>query len=261
MNKQNFRPENLQEFIGKDDIKNNLQVYIDSAKKRNSVLDHILLHGQPGCGKTTLSNIIANEFDKKIKVIQGTCLKKNIDLINLISLLCHGDFIFIDEIHAMSEECFETLYSVLEDFAIDITIGKDNNKKVARVSIPHFCLIGATTRLDKIPKPLEERFGINIYLDIYSNNEIFQIIKRTSEKLEIALTDDELDFISINTKGVPRIANNLLKRVNDFKTIDKNFKVNNIFKQLKIYELGLHAIDIKYLIALNNAEKAIGIRT
>ncbi|MGL4950539.1 MAG: AAA family ATPase, partial [Mycoplasma sp.] len=209
MNHKNFRPSSFSEFIGKDQIKQNLLIYINSAKTRNAHLDHILLHGEAGCGKTTLASVIANEFDKKVKVIQGTHLKRTVDLINLISLLCEGDFVFIDEIHAMGEECFETLYSVLEDFAIDISIGKDNNKKTARVKIPEFTLIGATTKLNKIPKPLEERFGINLYLDLYNQTEILEIIKTNCKLLEIDLSDDELDLISCNSKGIPRIANHL----------------------------------------------------
>lgn len=183
------------------------------------------------------------------------------DLINFISMLCENDIIFIDEIYATSEECMETLYSILEDFAIDITIGKENNQKITRVSLPRFTLIGATTNITKLPKPLEERFGINFFFDLYDSDEITEIIKRTSKLLNLTLDTAEVQVICENSKGIPRIVNHLIKRIIDFKTIDQKISIKSIFTKLEIFELGLQSIDIKYLKTLAGSDEYIGLRT
>lgn len=257
----NLRPQTIDEFIGKQNLKENLKTFIQAANARGTCLDHILLHGLAGTGKTTLAIIIANEFNKKLKIVQGTMLKKLSDLINFISMLCENDIIFIDEIHAMSEECMETLYSILEDFAIDITIGKENNQKITRVSLPKFTLIGATTNITKIPKPLEERFGINFFFDLYDYDEISEIIHRTSKLLNLELDANEVQVICENSKGIPRIVNHLIKRIIDFKTIDPKITIKSIFSKLEIFELGLQTIDIKYLKTLAGSDDYIGLRT
>lgn len=258
---QNIRPLSLDEFVGKKDIKENINIFVESAKKRNECLDHVLLFGSAGLGKTTFANIIANLFNKKLKIIQGTQLKRNIDLINLVSLVNENDIIFIDEIHAISQECIETLYSVLEDFCIDIKIGVDNNQKITRVKIPKFTLIGATTNIDKLPKSLEERFPIFFFFDSYNDNEIKDLLKRTSNIFETELSEEELILITEHCKGVPRIANNLLKRIVDYRLINSNISIKNIIKKLGIYAKGLTDLDIKYLKALLYSDDYIGLKT
>ena len=208
-----IRPYNFNEFIGKKNIIDNINTFIKASQLSNKILDHILLYGLPGTGKTTIANIIANELKTKIKVIQGTHLKKNIDLINLISLVNEGDVIFIDEIHAMSLECIETLYSVMEDFSIDIMLGKDNESKSTRIELPKFTLIGATTSIGKLPKPLEERFEISFFFDNYEEEEIIKILKRNCILLELSLSDIQIEKIAHHSKGIPRIANKILKKV------------------------------------------------
>lgn len=258
---QTLRPLTFDDFIGKNVIKDNLKIFIESSKSRNEPLDHVLLHGIAGTGKTTIANIIANSYNKKIKIIQGTQLKKVCDLINFISMVSEGDFIFIDEIHAMNNECMETLYSILEDFTIDIKIGVNNNQKVSRVKLPLFTIIGATTNIDKIPKPLEERFPINLFFDVYNNEEIYSILKRTTKLLNINFTEDELCIIAANCKGIPRLANNYIKRIYDFKLIDKQNNINEILKRLGIYKDGLHKMDIMYLKVLSNYDEFVGVKT
>lgn len=258
---QNIRPLSLDEFVGKKDIKENINIFVESAKKRNACLDHVLLFGSAGLGKTTFANIIANLFNKKLKIIQGTQLKRNIDLINLVSLVNENDIIFIDEIHAISQECIETLYSVLEDFCIDIKIGVDNNQKITRVKIPKFTLIGATTNIDKLPKSLEERFPIFFFFDSYNDNEIKDLLRRTSNIFETELSEEELILITEHCKGVPRIANNLLKRIVDYRLINSNISIKNIIKKLGIYAKGLTDLDIKYLKALLYSDDYIGLKT
>ena len=258
---QNIRPLSLDEFVGKKDIKENINIFVESAKKRNECLDHVLLFGSAGLGKTTFANIIANLFNKKLKIIQGTQLKRNIDLINLVSLVNENDIIFIDEIHAISQECIETLYSVLEDFCIDIKIGVDNNQKITRVKIPKFTLIGATTNIDKLPKSLEERFPIFFFFDSYNDNEIKDLLRRTSNIFETELSEEELILITEHCKGVPRIANNLLKRIVDYRLINSNISIKNIIKKLGIYAKGLTDLDVKYLKALLYSDDYIGLKT
>lgn len=258
---QNIRPLSLDEFVGKKDIKENINIFVESAKKRNECLDHVLLFGSAGLGKTTFANIIANLFNKKLKIIQGTQLKRNIDLINLVSLVNENDIIFIDEIHAISQECIETLYSVLEDFCIDIKIGVDNNQKITRVKIPKFTLIGATTNIDKLPKSLEERFPIFFFFDSYNDNEIKDLLRRTSYIFETELSEEELILITEHCKGVPRIANNLLKRIVDYRLINSNISIKNIIKKLGIYAKGLTDLDVKYLKALLYSDDYIGLKT
>jgi len=256
-----LRPSKLQEFIGKNEIKSNLDVYIKSAIKKHTSLDHILLCGLPGTGKTSLAMVIANELNAKIKIVQGGTLQKPSDIINLALTMNEHDVLFIDEIHSINEQCIELLYSIMEDFAIDISLGKDFNSKVTRLKVPNFTLIGATTVLYKIPQPLEDRFGIKIYLGHYSNEEMFQIAKQTSNKLNLNLSDKEIEIVANNAKGVPRIVNNLLKRIYDFKLIKPNIPINNILKKIGIISKGIDQNDIEYLFSLSKSDKPIGIKT
>ncbi len=261
MNKPTIRPQYLNEFIGKKELVTNLEIFIESAKNRKQPLDHILFYGLAGTGKTTLAHIVANEMNCKIRVIQGTHLKKNVDLINLISLVNEEDVIFIDEIQAVSLECMETLYGVMEDFCIDIMLGKDNDAKMTRLKLPHFTLIGATTSLGELPTPLEERFEISFFLDSYEQEEIVQILEINTKKLNMQISNEELEIIASHCKGIPRIANKILKRVNDFKGFGGSVPTEDILRKLEIYEYGLLKVDLLYLKALYAAGEHIGLKT
>lgn len=256
-----WRPQNFNDFVGKTKLKNNLQTYIKSSKIRNQPLSHILFYGVPGTGKTSLANIIANELETNIHIIQGQMLTKTIDVINLLSLIKENDVIFIDEIHACHPSVFETLYSIMEDFAIDVAIGKDFNSKMTRLKVPKFTLIAATTLLGKIPKPLEDRFGFLFFIGEYNLDEIKNIVVRNIKKQNFVLDENEIDLISSVSKGIPRIANRVLKAVIDFKTINENQKIETILNNLSIYDDGLEECDINYLKALFNQENEVGLKS
>ncbi len=260
MNINQFRPQNFDEFKGKENIKNNLNIFIQSSLNNNTKLDNILLHGLPGTGKTSIAYIVANLLNKKLKIIQGSQLRKNPDLFNFLSLICSNDVVFIDEIHAIGQECFETLYSIIEDGTIDIKIGKENNAKYTRIKMPEFTLIAATTNIGKIPKPLEERFGISFYFGLYHDDEIIEIIKSRCKDLNLVLNDQEIELICNHSKGTPRVAIKLLKRIFDFKTIEPDMEIKQILKQIGSYSLGLETIDFIYLKAFEKGEY-LGIKT
>lgn len=261
MKLQSLRPSCLKEFVGKQTLKQNLKTYLKASCIHNEPLDHCLFYGLPGTGKTSLAFIIAKEQKANIRIIQGSTIQKNLDIYNFALSIHENDVIFIDEIHGINKACFELLYSLMEDFSMDITIGKDFNAKTTRIKVPKFTLIGATTSLTKIPKPLEERFGIQFYFEDYSLDEIKTIISNVIKKINVILTNDEILAISNNSKGIPRNALTILSRVIDFKTIDKNISINQIFKQVGIYENGLNKNDIKYLMCFLNSNGVIGIKT
>ncbi|MDR0856808.1 MAG: Holliday junction branch migration DNA helicase RuvB [Mycoplasmataceae bacterium] len=261
MNCPNLRPTCLDEFVGKKEIKENLKIYICSAIKRKVPLDHILLHGLPGTGKTSLATVIANEMKSKLKIVQGNTLQRNVDIINLTLSLSDGDTLFIDEIHAINPQIQELLYSIMEDFSIDITLGKDFNAKPTRVSVPKFTLIGATTQLGKISQPLEQRFGIVINLKEYDIESLIELIQKSCVKLKISLSKSDCKKIAQNSKGIPRNANNLLKRIMDFKHFDRSMTVDTILQKLRIFKHGLTEDDLFYLNTLKNSKNAIGLKT
>ncbi len=255
----NYHPKSLDEFIGKDKIKNSLKVYIESSKRKGDFLDHCLLYGHPGTGKTTLSKIIANELGVKVKQVQGPDIQNKSDIISAISSLNDNDILFIDEIHAMNPLCFELLYSIMDNHEINIKIGKEGNTKITTVKTPKITIIGATTLLGNITSPLEDRFGIIFYLTLYEQEEIFQIINWLSNKFELNVKEEDLKAIAANSKGIPRIAKRILSRYLDFIEVEQ-CDIQSFFEQIGIYENGLCDIDLEYLNALDS-ETTIGLKT
>ncbi|MDD7685596.1 MAG: Holliday junction branch migration DNA helicase RuvB [Mycoplasmataceae bacterium] len=251
----------LSDFIGKKEVKDTLQVYIDACNKLNKPLDHCLLYGLPGTGKTTLAKIIANELNTKIKITQGSMVQKPIDVINLLLSLNQNEILFIDEIHAVNKQCFELFYSAMEEGYVDIAIGKDFNSKMARIKLPIFTLIAATTNLGKIPQPLEDRFGIFINMSEYSKTEISDIIKFYGNKLGVIFSDDDLLTLIYASKGIPRIAYKLVRRALDFRLNNKDIQMSEILSKLGIIYEGIDKNDYSYLKLLQNHSTPIGLKT
>ncbi|MCI8394050.1 MAG: Holliday junction branch migration DNA helicase RuvB [Bacilli bacterium] len=252
---ENIRPQNLEEYVGQKDITDNLRVFIEAAKMRNESLDHVLLYGPPGLGKTTLAHIIANELGVNLKTASGPSLEKSGDLAAVLSNLEPGDVLFIDEIHRMPKFIEEILYPAMEDFELDIVINNDGRSRSIKIDLPPFTLVGATTRAGDISSPLRDRFGIISKLNYYSTSELFQIVKRTSRVLTMDITDSAAMEISQRCRKTPRIANRLFKRVRDFalvknsNTIDETTTMDAL-NRLKVDPYGLDAIDIEYLNSL-----------
>ena len=251
----------LSDFIGKKEVKDTLQVYIDACNKLNKPLDHCLLYGLPGTGKTTLAKIIANELNTKIKITQGSMVQKPIDVINLLLSLNQNEILFIDEIHAVNKQCFELFYSAMEEGYVDSAIGKDFNSKMARIKLPVFTLIAATTNLGKIPQPLEDRFGIFINMSEYSKTEISDIIKFYGNKLGVIFSDDDLLTLIYASKGIPRIAYKLVRRALDFRLNNKDIQMSEILSKLGIIYEGIDKNDYSYLKLLQNHPTPIGLKT
>ena len=247
-----LRPKFLREYIGQDKVKENLKVFIDAAKARHESLDHLILYGPPGLGKTTLAHIIANELGVGIKVTSGPVIEKKADLASLLTNLSEGDVLFIDEIHRMPRPIEEILYSAMEDFVVDILIGQGPSARSIRIDIPHFTLIGATTRLGQISQPLRDRFGISMRLDLYKPEQLSTIVKRSAEILGIEIDPNGADEIARRSRGTPRIANRLLKRTRDFAQSLFDGRITKeaasyALKQLEIDEIGLDQVDRKMM--------------
>ncbi len=247
-----LRPQTLDDYIGQKTVKENLKIFIKAAKMRQEVLDHILFYGPPGLGKTTLSNIIANEMNVDIKVTNGPSLEKPGDLAAILSVLNPGDILFIDEIHRMPKIVEEVLYSAMEDYKIDIVIGRDSQAKTLNIDLAPFTLIGATTRPGDLTNPLRDRFGIDCRLEYYEDGEIAQIITRTANVFESAIEIDAAMILAKASRSTPRIANRLFKRVRDFAAvlndgiIDEAIIVEAL-KRLKVDTEGLDKIDHRIL--------------
>ena len=247
-----LRPKTLDEYIGQDKIKENMKVYIEAAKKRGEPLDHVLLYGPPGLGKTTLSNIISNEMNSNIKITSGPAIEKPGDLAALLTNLSEFDVLFIDEIHRLSKSVEEILYPALEDYTLDIIIGKGPSARSIRLDLPKFTLIGATTKAGSLTTPLRDRFGIVHRLELYSVDDLAKIVKRSAGILDVQIDEKAAIEIARRSRGTPRIANRLLKRVRDYAAVlgDRNIdlKITKLaLNKLEIDELGLDEIDRKLL--------------
>lgn len=216
---KNLRPKYLDEYIGQEKIKSNIKIYIDAAKLRNESLDHVLFYGPPGLGKTTLSSIIAGEMGVNLKITSGPAIEKPGEIAAILSNLSEGDVLFIDEIHRLNRQVEEVLYPAMEDFAIDIILGKESSTRSIRLELPRFTLIGATTRAGLLSAPLRDRFGIVNKLEFYNENELKNIITRSAAVLDIEIDEKGAAEIAKRSRGTPRLANRLLKRVRDFAQI------------------------------------------
>ena len=250
-----LRPHTLEEYIGQEKAKENIRIYIEAAKNRHESLDHVLLYGPPGLGKTTLAGIVANEMGVQIRVTSGPAIEKPGDLAALLTSLNDGDILFIDEIHRLSRSIEEVLYPAMEDFALDIIIGKGPSARSIRLDLKKFTLIGATTRAGQLSAPLRDRFGVILRLELYSPNELAKIVKRSAGILNIEAEQDGALEIASRSRGTPRIANRLLKRARDYAQVMGNGIITvesaqNALERMEIDELGLDLVDRNLLRAM-----------
>lgn len=248
----NIRPQFLKDYIGQEAVKDNLKIFIEAAKLRNEPLDHVLFYGPPGLGKTTLAGIIANELGVNIKVTSGPAITRAGDLAAILTNLNENDVLFIDEIHRMNRAVEEVLYSAMEDFALDIIIGKGPSARSIRLDLEKFTLIGATTRAGSLSAPLRDRFGVVGKFELYTINELKEIINRSAEILNVKIDDESLTEIASRSRGTPRVANRLLKRIRDFSQVKGNGIINiDITKEglesLRVDSLGLEKLDREIL--------------
>lgn len=253
----NIRPQKLDDYIGQENVKENIRVFIEASKIRNEALDHVLLYGPPGLGKTTLAHIIANELGVNIKTASGPSIEKPGDLAAVLSTLEPGDVLFIDEIHRMPRIVEEILYPAMEDFQLDIIIGSDGSSKSIKINLPPFTLVGATTRSGDLSSPLRDRFGIISKLNYYTTEELSTIIKRTSKIMGMNIDEDAALELARRSRKTPRIANRLFKRVRDFALVEGSNDITldttrKSLDRLKVDNLGLDEIDIEYLKSLIN---------
>ena len=252
---ETIRPQSLNEYVGQNEVKENIRIFIEAAKIRNEPLDHVLLYGPPGLGKTTLAHIIANELGSTLRTSSGPAIEKSGDLAAVLSTLEPGDVLFIDEIHRMPKFIEEILYPAMEDFELDIVVGSEGSSRSIKIDLPPFTLVGATTRAGDISAPLRDRFGIVNKLNYYTDEELVGIIKRTSKVLGMEITDDAAIELAKRSRKTPRIANRLFKRVRDFAlvigdgVIDEKI-TREALDRLKVDKYGLDQIDIEYLNSL-----------
>ena len=247
----NLRPQMLAEYIGQEKIKNNLKVYIDAAKARGESLDHVLFYGPPGLGKTTLSGIIANEMGVHMKVTSGPAIDKPGEMAAILNNLQEGDVLFVDEIHRLNRQVEEVLYPAMEDFAIDIMLGKESSARSIRLDLPHFTLVGATTRAGLLTAPLRDRFGVVQKLEFYTPGELQIIVERSAEVLGVGIEPEGAAEIARRSRGTPRLANRLLKRVRDFAQVKYD---GVITKQVADFALDILDVD---KVGLDNNDRSI----
>lgn len=247
-----LRPKNFNEYVGQDDLTNNLKIFCSASLRRNETLDHCLFYGPPGLGKTTLAHVISNMMKGEIKVVSGPAIEKSGDLAAILATLTPGDILFIDEIHRLPKVVEEVLYSSMEDFKISLVVGKDESSRAINIDLPPFTLIGATTRVGDLTSPLRDRFGIISKLEYYSIEDLVKIVKRTARVFNFKIDDEAAFQIAKRSRGTPRIANRLFKRTRDFATYENLDKINleitlKALDALKVDSLGLDYVDIAYL--------------
>ena len=250
-----LRPQNLTEYIGQEKVKKNLRVFIEAAKMRGEALDHVLLYGPPGLGKTTLAGIIANEMDSNLKITSGPAIEKPGEIAAVLNGLSDGDVLFIDEIHRLNRQVEEVLYPAMEDFSIDIMIGKGASAKSIRLDLPHFTLVGATTRAGMLTAPLRDRFGVVNRLEFYTDEELKVIVERSAELLGVKIDEAGAMELGKRSRGTPRLANRLLKRVRDFAQVKGSGEIDKAIscyalEALNIDRYGLDQIDNKLLTTI-----------